>query len=105
LFERIAYVPESSALYEWMTGTDHLEMAKRSFRRFDAARAQALVSLFALDLRKKVKQLSKGQQSALALTVAFAMRPLFLVLDEPSSGLDPLHQRHVLDLMFDAAAG
>ena len=61
--------------------------------------------LFALDLRKKVKQLSKGQQSALALTVAFAMRPLFLVLDEPSSGLDPLHQRHVLDLMFDAAAG
>jgi len=105
LFERIAYVPETSALYEWMTGVDHLELTKRSFRRYDAARARKLVELFAFDPKKKVKQLSKGQQSALALTMAFAMRPEILVLDEPSSGLDPVHQRHVLDLMIDAAAG
>ena len=105
LFERISYVPERSALYEWMTGSDHLELTKRSFRRYDAARAQSLVDLFAFDVRKKVKQLSKGQQSALALTMAFAIRPEILVLDEPSSGLDPVHQRHVLDLMIDAAAG
>lgn len=104
LFERISYVPERSALYEWMTGRDHLELSKRSFRRYDAARAQALVDLFALDVRKKVKQLSKGQQSALALTLAFATRPDIFVLDEPTNGLDPVHQRHVLDLMIDAAA-
>ena len=105
LFERISYVPERSALYEWMTGRDHLELTKRSFRRYDSARAQALVDLFAFDTRKKVKTLSKGQQSALALAMAFATRPDILVLDEPSSGLDPVHQRHVLDLMIDAAAG
>jgi ABC-2 type transport system ATP-binding protein len=105
LFEHISYVPERSALYEWMTGADHLELTKRSFHRYDAARAQALIDLFAFDTRKKVKQLSKGQQSALALTLAFSIRPQVLVLDEPSSGLDPVHQRHVLDLMIDAAAG
>jgi ABC-2 type transport system ATP-binding protein len=105
LFERIAYVPERSALYGWMTGSDHIELTKRSFRRFDAVRAQALLDLFAFDPAKRVKQLSKGQQSALALTLAFAIRPEILVLDEPSSGLDPVHQRHVLDLMIDAAAG
>jgi len=105
LFERTAYVPERCALYGWMTGQDHLELTKRSFRRFDAARARALVDLFAFDEQKKVRQLSKGQQSALALTLAFSIRPDILVLDEPSSGLDPVHQRHVLDLMFDAAAG
>lgn len=104
LFERISYVPERNALYEWMTGRDHLELTKRSFRRYDEARAQALVDLFGFDVRKKVKQMSKGQQSALALTLAFATRPDILVLDEPSSGLDPVHQRHVLDLMIDAAA-
>ncbi len=104
LFERIAYVPERSALYDWMTGRDHIELTRRSFHRFDAARAQALIDLFAFDTRKKVKQLSKGQQSALALTLAFTIRPKILVLDEPSSGLDPVHQRHVLDLMIDAAA-
>jgi len=104
LFERISYVPERSALYDWMTGRDHLELTRRSFRRYDTARAQALVDLFGFDVRKKVKQLSKGQQSALALTMAFAIRPDVFVLDEPSSGLDPVHQRHVLDLMIDAAA-
>jgi len=105
LFERMAYVPETSALYGWMTGYDHLELTKRSFRRYDAERARKLVELFAFDPKKRVKQLSKGQQSALALTMAFAMRPDIMVLDEPSSGLDPVHQRHVLDLMIDAAAG
>jgi len=52
-----------------------------------------------------VGKLSKGQQSALGLVLAFSIRPEILVLDEPSSGLDPVHQRHVLDLMIDAAAG
>ncbi|HXW76602.1 MAG TPA: ABC transporter ATP-binding protein [Candidatus Eremiobacteraceae bacterium] len=105
MFEHMAYVPERCVLYDWMTGVEHLEMTKESFARFDSARARALVELFGYDVRKKVKQLSKGQQSALALTLAFSIRPRILVLDEPSSGLDPVHQRHVLDLMIDAAAG
>jgi len=104
-FEELSYVPERSALYGWMTGKQHLEHARRSFRRFDAARANELASLFAFDLNKKASKLSKGQQSALALVLAFSTRPALLVLDEPSAGLDPLHQRHVLDLMIDAAAG
>jgi ABC-2 type transport system ATP-binding protein len=105
VFARTAYVPERSVLYEWLTGREHLELTKRSCHGFDAARAQALVHLFALDTGKRVKQLSRGQQSALALTLAFAIRPKIFVLDEPANGLDPLHQRHVLDLMVDAAAG
>jgi ABC-2 type transport system ATP-binding protein len=36
--------------------------------------------------------------------LAFSIRPSLLILDEPASGLDPIHQRHVLDLMIDAAA-
>jgi len=105
LFERIAYVPERNALYGGMSGSDHLELTKRSYRRYDAVRAQSLLDLFGFDIKKKVKELSKGQQTALALTLAFSIHPDILVLDEPSSGLDPVHQRHVLDLMIDAAAG
>ncbi len=105
LFESMSYMPERPALYEWMTGTQHIECSRRSFADFDAARAMELVALFNLDVRKRIKNLSKGQQSAMALTLAFATRPKVLVLDEPASGLDPVHQRHVLDLMIDAAAG
>lgn len=105
LFESISYMPEQPALYNYFTGQQHIDIARHSFAKFDMARAQNLVELFGLDLRKKVRTLSKGQQSALALTLAFATRPEILVLDEPSSGLDPVHQRNVLDLMIDAAAG
>jgi len=105
MFESISYMPEQPALYSCFTGRDHIDIARHSFARFDVARVQNLVALFGLDLRKKVRTLSKGQQSALALTLAFATRPEILVLDEPASGLDPVHQRNVLDLMIDAAAG
>ncbi len=103
-FERLAYVPETSALYDWMTVREHLELTRRSFRRFEPARAQELLALFELDDRKAVKHLSKGQRTAVALVLAFSMRPEILILDEPASGLDPIHQRHTLDLMIDAAA-
>jgi len=104
-FERIAYVPERSALYGWMTGAQHVELSRRSFRSFDRARATELLSMFSLDPRKQAGSMSKGQQTALALVLAFAIRPDVLILDEPASGLDPVHQRSVLDLIIDAAAG
>jgi len=82
-FEELSYVPETSALYDWMTGRDHLEFTRRAFRRYDAGRARELLELFGLDPMRKAGKLSKGQQSALALTMAFSIRPRMLVLDEP----------------------
>jgi len=104
-FERLAYVPEKSMLYEWMTGAEHLEVVRRSCTRYDSARAAKLTALFGIDPRKKVRTLSKGQRTALMLVLAFCTRPEILVLDEPAGGLDPVHQRSVLDLVIDAAAG
>lgn len=105
MFQSLSYMPERPALYEWMTGAQHVEFGRRTFTSFDLARAKELADLFGLDLRKRIRALSKGQQSAMGLVLAFAIHPSILVLDEPSSGLDPVHQRHVLDLMIDAAAG
>jgi len=104
-FEELAYVPERSALYEWLTLADHLEFNRRSYRKYDAKRADELVNLFRLERKKKVGKLSKGQQTAVALILAFSIQPRILVLDEPASGLDPVFQRVVLDLIIEAAAG
>jgi len=104
MFEQMSYVPERCALYEWMTGAEHLEMQRRAFKRYDPKRADRLVDMFALDRKKKVGKYSKGQQTAMALVLAFSTHPEILVLDEPASGLDPVHQRHVLDLIIGEAA-
>jgi ABC-2 type transport system ATP-binding protein len=104
LFERLAYVPEKSVLYDWMTIREHLEMQRRAFTRFDAARAKELLALFDLNEKKKVRSLSKGMRTATALCMAFANNPDILVLDEPTSGLDPVNQRAVLKLIIDASA-
>jgi ABC-2 type transport system ATP-binding protein len=104
MFERVSFVPERSALYDRFCGNDHLEMARRAYRAYDAGRAKAMLEIFSLDPRKRISKLSKGQRTALGLVVAFAVRPQIMVLDEPASGLDPIHQRAVLDLLIAAAA-
>ncbi len=104
-FEYLGYVPERSALYEALTLDQHLEFYRRCYARYDAARANELVDMFKLDRKKKVGRLSKGQRTAVALILAFSIRPRIFILDEPASGLDPVFQRLVLDLMIEAAAG
>lgn len=104
LFEQLSYVPERSALYEWMSAREHLEMQKRCFKAFDAKRADELMQLFSLDPRKGVRNMSKGMRTALSVVLAFANNPQIMVLDEPTSGLDPVNQRAVLKLIIDASA-
>ena len=104
-FETLSFVPERPVLYDWMTVAQHFALARRSYKNYDPARAAELAALFKLDSGKKIKRLSKGQQTAVALVLAFSIRPRVLVLDEPSSGLDPIFQRIMLDLVIDAAAG
>jgi ABC-2 type transport system ATP-binding protein len=103
-FERIAYVPERSVLYEWMTVNEHLEMARRAFSSFDPVRANQLLAQFNLDPRKRVRTLSKGMKTAVMVALAFARNVDILILDEPTGGLDPVNQRHVLSLMINEAA-
>lgn len=104
-FAKLGYVPERPQLYAWLTVGQHLELMRRSQPNYDAARAKELLATFRLDSRKKAKRLSKGQQTALALTIALAHNPSVLILDEPASGLDPVMQRAVLDLLIDAGTG
>jgi len=103
-FEYLSYVPETDALFGELTVAQHVELNRLSQPRHDESRAQELLGVFGLDRRKRVRKLSKGQKTALALVLALASKPRVLVLDEPSSGLDPVFQRVVLDLLIDAAS-
>ena len=103
-FERIAYVPERSVLYEGMTVAEHIEMQRRAYTKFDVARARQLLSQFGVDVRKKARALSKGMRTATMVALAIARDADVLIFDEPTSGLDPVNQRHVLNLIINESA-
>lgn len=103
-FDYLTYVPERSVLYDWMSVQEHIEMQRRVFSRFNAKRADELLQMFSLDPRKRIRSMSKGMRTALAVVLAFANEPQIFILDEPTSGLDPVNQRSVLKLIIDAAA-
>ncbi len=59
---------------------------------------------FGLDPRAKIKTLSRGENAKAGLLIALAYRPELLLLDEPSSGLDPVVRRDILDAIIRTVA-
>jgi len=102
--EHIAYVPERSVLYDWMTVEEHVSMQRHVYTKFSVARAHELLDQFGIALRKKTRALSKGMRTATMVALAIAREADTLILDEPTSGLDPINQRHVLNLIINESA-
>jgi ABC-2 type transport system ATP-binding protein len=102
--ENIAYVPEQSVLYPFMTSREHCAMMRQDYRNFDQALCEKILSDFGIDARKPVRTLSKGMRTSVSLALALARNPEILFLDEPTSGLDPVAQHEVLELLVREAA-
>ena len=101
---RVGYVPGELTLFDRMTGRQHVEWFARA-RRVDVAReVSTLVDRLEVVLDRPVGQLSKGNRQKLGIVLATMHRPDLLVLDEPSSGLDPLMQQTFHELLREAAA-
>jgi len=104
VLSRVGYLSEQNDLPGWMR-VDELMRYSRAFRpTWDDAYAEELRAAFALDPAAKVGSLSRGQGARLGLLVALAYRPELLVLDEPSSGLDPIVRRDILEAVVRTIA-
>jgi ABC-2 type transport system ATP-binding protein len=97
---RIGYLSEEPDLPGWMRVGELLRYTEAFYPRWDYAYAGELLEQFTLDSEARVKTLSKGQRARLGLIVAEAHRPDLLILDEPSSGLDPIVRRDILEAII-----
>ena len=101
---KIGYMPENFSLYLDMTGREVLKFNSKFFKRMNEEKVLEYSKAFKLDLRKKIKSLSKGMKQAMSFAVATSTDPEILILDEPLSGLDPVMREKMLKFISKECA-
>jgi len=101
---RVAYVAEDKQTYAYMTVEQMIRFTRSFYTDWQPDLERRLLDELGLPARRKVKALSKGMRTKLALLLALARRPELLILDEPSEGLDPVSIEELLQTLVATAA-
>lgn len=100
---RIGFMAEDQQMYGWMKVGRIIKWVGGFYPNWDYKFSDELVDVLRLSKNTKVKALSKGQNSSLALLLALGHHPDIVILDDPTLGLDPIARkdflRHVIDLL------
>jgi len=99
---RLAFVAGEANLWPSLTGAETLQLLGRVQGRMDEAYRDELIDRFDLDPNKKVRAYSKGNHQKVILIAALMVRPDLLVLDEPTTGLDPLMEQAFRQAVHEA---
>ena len=101
---RIGYLSEDRDLPDWMTVSQLMRYNRAFFPGWDEEFANQLRDQFELDPQQQIRRLSRGQRAHAGLLIALAHRPDLLILDEPSSGLDPVVRNDILTAIIRTVA-
>jgi ABC-2 type transport system ATP-binding protein len=97
----IGFASDDMRLYESMTLGWHMAFVQSIYPDWDSAYAQLLVKRFGLQAEQKIRGFSHGQRVKATLLLILARRPKLLVLDEPTTGLDPVARHEILRELTD----
>jgi ABC-2 type transport system ATP-binding protein len=100
LRQQVGYVPDQQCIYRWMTVPQVFSFASRLYRNWDRPCQEEMATLLKLPENRRVGELSRGELAKLALVIALAHRPRLLILDEPTTGLDPLVRDEFLTVIL-----
>jgi ABC-2 type transport system ATP-binding protein len=101
---RSGFVSEEKDLYDFMTVAEMIQFTAAFFPKWRPELEQRYVRKFELPLDRKVKALSRGMRSKLALLLALCRGAELLILDEPTAGLDPAMSEEVLQALVSHVA-
>ena len=101
---RVGYLSEDRDLPDWMTVGELMRYLRAFYPAWDDVLCEDMRTHFDLDPKARIKGLSQGQRARTCLLAAIAYRPELLVLDEPSTGLDPIVRREILSAIIRTIA-
>ena len=102
--ERIGVVLEDGGFLSTMNAAQVDTLLGRAYRAWDGARFETYLDRFGIDRRKAIKDYSRGMKMKLSIAAALSHGAELLILDEATSGLDPVVRDEVLDLLRDFMA-
>ena len=95
----IGYIPGEIAFPDAPTGTDFLTRQAELLGLRDMSYADSIIKKLQLDPTAKLKRMSKGMKQKTAIVAAFMADPEILILDEPTTGLDPLMRKEFIGIL------
>lgn len=101
----VGYVPGDVRLYPWMTLRSGARIWEATRDRSVVRAAESLAERLGLEPDLRVSRMSRGTRQKLGLILALAHEPKLLVLDEPTTALDPVHQQSLFEVLRERAAG
>ena len=99
IVKHIGYVPGEIAFPDLSTGVDFLKSQAEFLGVTDMSRAESVIERLQLDPRAPLKRMSKGMKQKTAIVAALMADPEIIILDEPTTGLDPLMRDAFLDII------
>jgi len=99
--EKIGVVFDETSFPEYLNLKELSNILKKIYINWEENKYFELLNKFSLDSSKKIKALSKGMKMKLALSVALSHKAKLLILDEATSGLDPVARDDILDLLLE----
>jgi ABC-2 type transport system ATP-binding protein len=98
----IAYVPGEATFWPALTGAETLHLLGRLHGQIDPVYRDELIKRFEFDPSKKVRTYSKGNRQKINIIAAFMTRADLLIMDEPTTGLDPIMEQAFRQTVLEA---
>lgn len=102
--DKLGYLPGEIVFPSGLSAQDFLAMQGKIHHDPNPSRAQSLIERFHLNMDIPIPKMSKGMKLKLALVACFMCDPDIIILDEPSTGLDPLMQEELIQLLKEEKA-
>lgn len=97
--EQVGYLPGEIAFMDNMSGNEFIQFMVKMKKIENLEYAKELIDYLEIDTQVKIKKMSKGMKQKIGLIIAFMQNAPILILDEPTTGLDPIMQNKFVELI------
>jgi ABC-2 type transport system ATP-binding protein len=99
--QKLAYVPDSSERLKGYHVKEIVKLYEAVYDDFDVMYFYSLMDRFKLPKNKKLRSFSKGMKALFLMILSFSTKAEFILLDEPTNGLDPIVKRNILQFIIE----